>query len=724
MAEHQGASSPWHHYRTCNLCEAMCGLEIELVGESIQAIRGDDADSFSRGHICPKAVALQDVYADPDRLRRPVKRVDGEWREISWQEALDETASQLGRVRDRYGPDAVAIYLGNPNVHNLGSMLFNSTLRHALGTRNVYSATSVDQLPHHVAAREMFGHYFLLPIPDVDRTDFFLILGANPVASNGSLMTAPGIAKRIQAARDRGGQVVVVDPRRTETARQADRHFFIPPGRDALLLLALINTVLDEELADPGRLAEFTQGRATLMRAAGDFTASRVAPLVRIPQEEIEQLARDFVAAPSAVCYGRMGLSTQAFGGLCQWLINGLNVLTGNLDRAGGAMFPTPAFDIVTPNRKGNSGRWTSRVRGRPEYIGELPSSVLAEEIATPGDGQIKALLTVAGNPVLSTPNGTTLDRAMDELEFTVAIDIYINETTRHADIILPTTTGLECDHYDVVFHALAVRNTAKYSEALFEPPADALHDWQIYRELATRLATTERPFDATHPRNLATPAQALDHGLRTGPYGAQGMSLAHLREHPHGVDLGPLEPRLPERLMTDSGKIELAPPIFLADMERLRSEFGEEGKGSGSDNGYLSLIGRRDLRSNNSWMHNSHRLVRGRDRCTVMIHPDDATERGVDQGQRVEVASRTGSIELPAELTDAMMPGVVSIPHGWGHDREGVRLEVARGHAGASINDLTDDQLLDTLTGNAALSGVPVTVAPINSNAAGQPDR
>ena len=694
------------HYRTCNLCEAMCGLEIEHDGNTIGAIRGDGEDPFSRGHICPKAVALKDVYADPDRLRRPVRRTRSGWQELAWDDAFDQVASGLAGVRDRYGADAVALYFGNPNVHNLGSMLFGSTLRRAIGSRNVYSATSVDQLPHHVAARHMFGHYLLLPVPDVDRTHFFLILGANPVASNGSLMTAPGIAKRLRAIRERGGQVVVVDPRLTETAQAADRHYFIPPGRDALLLAALVTTLLEEQLATPGRLSEMLNGGDAAGASLARFTPESVASQVRIPAGEIRQLARDFAGAERAVCYGRMGLSTQPFGGLCQWLINLLNILTGNFDRAGGAMFPTPAFEIVTARQRGNYGRWTSRVRGLPEFAGELPASALAEEIATPGDGQVHALVTVAGNPVLSTPDGAALDRAMETLDFTVAIDIYVNETTRHADLILPPTTGLECDHYDVAFHALAVRNTAKFSPALCTPDPDARHDWQIYRELARRLATDDRPYLASDPRNLATPAQAVDHALRTGPYGDTGLSLEQLLAQPHGIDLGPLVPRLPERLFTDDRRIDLAPALFLEDLSRLARLLAEPASSES-----LSLVGRRDLRSNNSWMHNSHRLVRGSDRCTVMIHPDDARVRGINNGQQVAVRSRVGRIEVPAQVTDRMMPGVVSIPHGWGHGRSGVQLEIATAHAGASINDLTDATLIDTITGNAALSGVPVTV-------------
>ena len=707
MSERSGL---WTHYRTCNLCEAMCGLEIALDGERITAIRGDQDDPFSQGHICPKAVALQDVYADPDRLRQPLRRTATGWETIGWDEALDEAAAGLKRVQAQYGPAAVGVYLGNPNVHNLGSALLGATLTRALRTPNVFTATSVDQLPHHFAARLMFGHQFLLPIPDVDRTDFFLILGANPLASNGSLMTAPGMDRRLKAVQARGGCVVVVDPRRTETAARADEYIPIRPSTDVLLLLALVRTVLDEGLARPGRLADFTTGLDDLWPLMADYTPEQVSPLTGIPAATITRLARAFATSPSAVAYGRIGLSTQRFGGLCQWLINVLNIITGNLDRPGGAMFTTPAFDPVDAPRAGKFGRWRSRVRGRPEFMGELPVATLAEEMATPGEGQIRALVTVAGNPVLSTPNGRQLDRALASLDFMLAIDIYLNETTRHAHLILPPTTGLETEHYDVFFHVLAVRNTAKYSPALYDPGPDARHDWQIYRGLAERLATPDRPYDAAHPLNQMPPAMLLDFGLRTGPYGKDGLSLEELRQHPHGLDLGPLQPRLPDRLFTPDKRIDLLPKPLVSDLARVQAAFFD---GAAAADGFdLTLIGRRHLRSNNSWMHNSRRLVRGADRCTVLMHPADAAARGLADGQRVAVRSRVGCIELPLEVSAEVMPGVVSIPHGWGHDRRGVRLSIAEQHAGASLNDLTDETLLDELTGNAALSGVPVRVS------------
>ncbi len=708
MTERSGS---WTHYRTCNLCEAMCGLEIAMDGERIVAIRGDKADPFSQGHICPKATALQDIYADPDRLKTPLRRTATGWETISWDEAFDEVAANLKRVQAEHGQNAVGVYLGNPNVHNLGSALLGSTLTRALRTQSIFTASSVDQLPHHFAARMMFGHTFLLPIPDVDHTDYFLILGANPLASNGSIMTAAGMDRRLKAIQRRGGKVVVVDPRRTETAVRADEHVFIRPSADVLLLLALVRRILAAGLAKPDRLADFTVGLDALRDLVEPYTPEVVAEATGVPVETIVRLAREFTSATSAVAYGRVGLSTQAFGGLCQWLVNVLNVITGNLDRPGGAMFTTPALDIVDARRAGKFGRWRSRVRRWPEFMGELPVATLAEEINTPGEGQIRALVTVAGNPVLSTPNGRQLDGALASLDYMVAIDIYLNETTRHANIILPPTTGLETEHYDVIFHVLAVQNTAKYSPPLYEPSPDARHDWQIYRALAQRLATEEHPYDAANPMNAAPPATLLDFGLRMGPYGKQGMSLDTLKANPHGVDLGPLQPRLPERLFTEDKRIHLAPNVFVQDLQRVQATFyaGADGNGHGD----LALIGRRDLRSNNSWMHNSHRLVRGKDRCTVIMHPDDAAARGLTDGQRVQVASRVGCIVLPLAVSDDIMPGVVSIPHGWGHDRPGIGLRVAAQHPGASYNDLSDQDLLDELTGNAALSGVPVRVSP-----------
>ena len=702
------------HFRACNLCEATCGIEIEVRDGTIVSIRGDREDPFSRGHICPKAVALQDIYDDPDRLRHPMRRTrDGDWEHIGWEAAFDLTAEQIRKIQSDHGLDAVGVYLGNPNVHNLGSLLYGPQLVRSLRTRNCFSATSVDQLPHHVAAALMFGHKLLLPVPDIDRTQHLLVLGANPAVSNGSMMTAPGIKRRLEELRQRGGRLVVIDPRRTETARIADQHHFIHPGTDALLLMALLQVVFNEGLERLGRVGEFCDGLETARLVVVDFPPEHVAPMVGIGAEAIRTMAREFATADSAVCYGRLGVSTQIFGTLCQWLINVLNIVTGNLDRPGGAMFTRPAVDLVASTGRGSLGRRSSRVRGLPGFGGELPVAALAEEILTDGPGRIRGMMTVAGNPVLSTPNGVQLERALADLDFMVSIDYYLNETTRHADIILPPTSALEHDHYDLVFNLLAVRNTAKYSPPLFDPGPDARHDWQILAELHRRLDRGQ--LTARWKRRLRSklgPRRILDLGLRFGPHGtglrpvASGLTLKRLEKNPHGLDLGPLEPCLPERLRTSERRIELAPQAFVDDLLRLRQERNMDPASAS-----LLLIGRRQIRSNNSWMHNFRRLMGGKDRCTLLMHPDDASDLGLEGSQRVVVISRTGRIVARLQLSEEMMRGVVSLPHGWGHHRDGTRLATAGQHPGASLNDVTDEQLVDPLCGNAVLSGLPVRI-------------
>lgn len=701
------------HYRTCNICEAICGVEITVEPFQRLNIRGDKDDVFSRGYICPKAVALQDIHYDKDRLKHPVRRTARGWQRISWDEAFAQVEQNLKRIRAQHGRNSLATYLGNPTVHNYAALLFAPGFIRSLRTRNRFSATSVDQLAHHLASFFMFGHQLLLPVPDVDRTQFFLILGANPAVSNGSLMTAPGMARRLEEIRKRGGKVILIDPRRNETARFASEHLFIRPGTDVLLLLALLHVVFDENLA---RLPSFTKGVESVANLVVQFSPEKVTRITRIDADQIRRLAREFAAAESAVCYGRIGLSTQEFGGVCQWLINVLNIVTGNLDRPGGAMFTLPAFDPISAPEsvapRGSFARWHSRVRKLPEFGGELPVAALAEEILTEGEGQIKALVTLAGNPVLSTPNGRVLDRALESLEFMVSIDFYINETTRHAHIILPPTNSLERGHYDLALHLLAVRNTTKYSQPLFKPDDDTRHDWEILAELESRMRTNGtfgsvvRGVRNKFIKQFVGPERILDLGLRFGPY---RLSLRKLKQAPHGIDLGPLKPCLPKRLRTPDKCIELAPEIFVKDVERVRVRFLDTA--AVDSNGHLLLIGRRQLRSNNSWLHNSERMVKGKQRCTILMHPDDAADRDLLSGQNVLVRSRVGEIVLPVEVTEEMMRGVVSIPHGWGHDRSGNQLEVAQQHAGASINDLTDSQAIDALCGTAAFNGTPVTV-------------
>ena len=694
-------SETTRHHRACHLCEAICGLTIETRDEQIVSIKGDPEDSFSRGHICPKAVALQDIQNDPDRLRHPMRRVGSEWQAIEWDEAFALVAGRLAEIRERHGNNAVAVYQGNPSVHNYGLMTHSNYFLGQLKTRNRFSATSVDQLPHHLTSLMMYGHGLLIPIPDIDHTDFMLILGGNPLASNGSIMTVPDVEKRLKALQARGGKLVVVDPRRSETAAIADQHLFVRPGEDAALLFGLLHTLFAEGLTRTSHLP--VDGLDELRTAVASFSADAMSLRCGVPAEQIRQLARDFAAAEKAVCYGRMGVSTQAFGTLCQWLVQSINLVTGNLDRVGGALCTEPAVDLVANTSGGHFNRWQSRVSGLPEYGGELPVSALAEEMLAEGEGQIRALITVAGNPVLSTPNGRQLEQALDGLDFMLSVDFYINETTRYADLILPPTAPLEHDHYDTTFNLFAVRNVTRFNEAVLPKPTGALHDWEIFVGLA-------RAFAARTGGDLkptVAPEQMIDMGLRAGPYGDRSelaLSLARLRDFPHGLDLGALKPNLAGRLKTVNRRVQAAPSLFLQDVQRFASA-------AAAQTDQLLLIGRRHVRSNNSWMHNYHRLVKGKPRHQLLMNPLDLSRLGLLDGQRVRVRSRVGLIEVEVAASEEMMPGVVSLPHGWGHGRPGAQLEIANRQPGASANDLTDERQLDALSGNAALNGVPVWV-------------
>ena len=708
-------------FRSCNLCEAICGLTIEHDGKQVVSIKGDKDDPLSRGHICPKAIALQDIHADPDRLKTPVRRTENGFEPISWEDAFDLVESKLMQIRERHGDDSVALYLGNPTVHNSGALLFQKYLKQSLNTRNRFAATSVDQLPHHFAASQMFGHGLLIPIPDIDNTDYMLILGANPAASNGSLMTAPDVKNRLKAITKRDGKVVLIDPRRTESAKLATDHHFIRPGTDVFLLAAILNNLFQNETVDLGRLGSFTKGVDQLKAAVAEFTSENVSKITGIDSVTIENIATEFAAAKRGVVYGRMGVSTQPHGGLCHWIINSINLVTGNLDRSGGQMFAKPAVSLVGKSGTTHEfGRWKSRVRGLPEFEGDLPVAVLAEEILTPGKGQIKALVTSSGNPVLSTPNGVQLEQALEQLDFFVAHDIYINETTRHADLILPSPSGLETDHYDFAFLALAVRNVAKYSPQVFEPEPGSMYDWQIMKELALRLMPKPtglggRLRSGIQKRILRwlTPDRMLDLGLKFGPYGMfrKGLSLKRLKANPNGIDLGELQSVLPAALRTTDKKIDAAPKVYLDHLKQAVLPQLKSATESQSKSDEFSLIGRRHLRSNNFWMHNSKRLVKGADRCTLMMNTTDAETLKLADGAPVTISSSVGSVTAPLEVTDEIMPGVVSLPHGYGHHRPKTKLTVATEHAGVSINDLTDDKIVDNLTGNAAFSAQRVRI-------------
>ena len=743
------------HHRTCPLCEATCGLEITVRGTDVVRIRGDREDVFSHGFICPKGSTLKQLHDDPDRLRRPVVRRDGPdgettWEEVTWDEAFAEIERRLVPIMAAHGRDAVAIYLGNPNVHNIGGTLFGPALIRALGTRNIFSASTVDQMPRHVSCGLMYGGPLIIPVPDLDRTSHLVILGANPLESNGSLCTAPDFPGRLRAIRERGGKVVVVDPRRSATAEVADEHVAIRPGTDAHLLLGILHVLTTEGLVDPGDLAPMLEGVDAVAAVAAPFTPGAVAAATGVPADTVVRMAREIAAAESAAVYGRIGTNTVAFGTLGSWATDTIAALTGNLDRPGGMMFPRPAHQRPPkggPGRGFRIGRHTSRVKGHPEVRSELPVATLADEVLTPGEGQVRALVTVGGNPALSTPHSDRLTEALGGLELMVSVDVYRNETTRHADIILPPPSALERPQYDLAFYALAVRNIANYSPAIF--PAEGPGEGEILARLALVASGQGADADPALVEELVLGAmlgavaasgderlggrsfdelcevlaatgrsaaeQVVDAMLRTGPYGdwfggvPDGLSLDLLEQHPHGIDFGALTPELPGILRTPSGMVELAPPEIIADIERLGADLATRAA-AGADDG-LVLVGRRHLRSNNSWMHNVEVLVKGRERCTLQVHPDDATRLGLTDGKTATVRSRVGELEAPVEVTDAVMAGVVSLPHGWGHDDPATALRVARSRPGVNSNVLTDPEVLDPLSGNAVLNGIPVTV-------------
>ena len=729
-------------HRICPLCEACCGLELELDGDRVTAIRGHTEDVSSRGFICPKGAALAELHTDPDRLRAPLVKRDGRHVEVGWDEAFAEIARRLPPIIERHGRDAVAISIGNPTAHKFGLLLYTARFARALGSRNVYSASTLDQMPKQLSSGLLFGHWLTVPIPDIERTQLLVILGANPMVSNGSLWTVPDFRGKARDLRARGGRLVVIDPRRTETAAIADRHIPIRPGGDAFLLLGVVHALFAEDRVRLGSMAAHVAGVDALARAIAAFSAERVAARCGVDAATIRELARDLATTERAAVYGRIGTCTQEYGTLASWLVDVVNVLTGHLDQPGGAMFPRPAAfaanTLGTPGRgKGVTlGRRRTRVSGAPEVMGELPMTCLAEEIETPGEGQVRALVTIASNPVLSAPNGPRLAAAIAGLDLVVSLDIYRNETTRLADVILPGLSPLEEAHYDVALPAFAFRNTARYSRPVL--PASQPPEWQALlrltaivtgqpdataTELDDRLAADDvkrvaGPLADHVLRQIsrwAGPERLLDLALRGGPYGDRfgatpgGLTLEQVMAAPGGVDLGELAPRIPEVLRTPSGQIELAPPLLLDDLQRAAADLDRPTPA-------LVIIGRRQLRSNNSWMHNLPMLASGRFRCTALVHPTDAARLGLRDGGRARITSTAGdrAIEVEVAIDAAMMPGVVSLPHGWGHDQADTALGVAARRPGANLNAIVDDRARDPLSGNAVLNGTPIEMQPL----------
>ncbi|WP_329408313.1 molybdopterin oxidoreductase family protein [Streptomyces sp. NBC_00704] len=736
--------------RICPLCEATCGLTLTIEGTRVTGARGDREDVFSKGFICPKGASFGAVDGDPDRLRTPLVRKDGELREATWQEAFDAVAAGIRPVVERYGANSVGVVLGNPNVHTMAGALYPPVLIAGLGTRSLFTASTVDQMPKHVSSGLLFGDANAIPVPDLDRTDHLLLIGANPLESNGSLCTAADFPGKLKALKARGGTLTVIDPRRTRTAALADRHIPVRPGTDALLLAAMTHVLFDEALVALGALAPHVEGLDELAAAVAEFTPKAVADACDVEAALIRTLARELAAAPTAAVYGRIGSCTVPHGTLASWLVDVLNILTGNLDRPGGALFPQAATDR-TPRPAGPGhgfrlGRWHSRVSGHPEAKGELPLSALAEEIDTATDeGEpIRALIAVAANPVLSAPDGDRLDKALDALDFMVSVDPYLNETSRHADVVLPPPPPSQSPHHDFAFNTLAVRNQVRYTRpavplqpgrmaeteilarltlaatGMHGADPSAVDDLVVGQTLGKAVADPHSPVHGRDPHDLAAqltgdtgPERRLDMMLRLGPYGdgfgarPDGLGLARLLAAPHGIDLGPLRPRLPQPLKTRSGRVELLPRPIADDLPRLREAVRRPADG-------LVLVGRRHLRSNNSWMHNVPALTGGTNRCTLHIHPEDAERLGVRDGAPVRIKGAGGEVTAPAEVTDGVRRGVVSLPHGWGHDRPGTRLSHAATVPGVNVNQLLDGSLLDPLSGNAVLNGVPVEVAAV----------
>jgi anaerobic selenocysteine-containing dehydrogenase len=733
--------------RTCPLCEATCGLQLTVEGERITAVRGDRDDVFSGGYLCPKGALFGELEADPDRLTAPLVRRDGQLVEVSWDEAYDEVARRLPAIQAEHGADSVAVYLGNPNVHTLAGQLYVRPLVKALRTHNVHSASSVDQLPKHVSCGLLFGDPLAIPVPDVDRCELLVVLGGNPRVSNGSLWTAPELPGRLTDLQDRG-RLVVVDPMRTRTAAKADEHLAIRPGTDAALLAAIVTTLAaDDAIRLPEHLVDLVDDAelASLVDALAWCTAEVAADVCDVPAERIRELAHALVTTERACVYGRLGTTTVRFGTLTSALVDVVNLVTGNLDVPGGAMLPLPAHHRGR-RRPFRMGRWHSRVRGLPEAIGELPVAALVDELVTPGEGQVRAMVVVAGNPVVSTPDSDALDAALADLDLLVCVDPYLTATSRHADVVLPPPPASMRGHYDLAFSGLAIRNVANYSAPVFPLADDRPDEWRILLTLAAIAMGVPTPVDtdaadafvlqqaiegvladpdarlqdrdagaiAAALGDVAGPERLLDLLLRAGPYGdgfgahPDGLSLEVLRANPHGIDLGALQPRLPDALRTASGRIELGVPLFRDEADRLRASVEEE-----RDDDRLVLIGRRHLRTNNSWSHNVAGLAKGQQLCTLQVHPDDADRLGLEDGGRATVRSSVGQVEVDVEVWPDLRPGVVSLPHGFGHDRDGVRLRVARAAGGVTSNVLTDRRDVDPVSGTAVLNGIRVEVAP-----------
>ncbi|WP_439032242.1 molybdopterin-dependent oxidoreductase [Gordonia terrae] len=731
-------------HRICPLCESTCGLLVELSGRTITRVAPNPDDVLSAGHSCAKGLGLGRVEGDPDRVRTPLLRTPGGgFRAVGWEEAFAEIERRLTEfVLD--DPGTCAVYHGNPAAHHLDATFYLGELIAALGTRHVYSPASVDTWPKNLAHMALYGTGLGMSLPDIDRTDHLLILGSNPMVSNGSTVTAPGMHARLAALRERGGTLVVVDPVRTRTAEVADVHVPIRPGTDALFLLAVLSVIAEEGLSRPERIPDVVDGVEEALELAREFTPDSVADACGVDAEMIRLVARGFAGAPAAVAHSRIGTCMQEFGTLANWLVEVLTIVTGNLDRPGGAMFSLPAaggqntWPVTRPPTL-MFDRWRSRVRGLPEAMGELPAVCFAEEILTPGPGRTRALITLAGNPARSLPNSGAIEEALDALDFMVSVDCYLNETTRHADVILPPPPLLTRGHHDVTLSHFQIRNVARYTPPLLELGDDELAEWQILLRLAgiargtperrveelddevaavavrraARLAGCDTDRAARAVAGRSGPQRLLDLRLRSGPYGdrfdgGEGLTLAVLESRPDGVDHGPLRPRIPEVLRTPNGRIDLCPELITSDLDRLRARRPDP-------DGGLLLINRRQRRGMNSWLHNALPQPDS-GQCALLMSPPDAARLGLVDGDRVAVTSATTTVAAELRIDDALRPGVVSMPHGWGHDGPHLQTPRAEAMPGTNYNALVADTThLDVPTSSPVFNGVPVSVTLMN---------
>lgn len=675
---------------TCNLCEAQCGLRVGVEGARVTGVRGDPDDVLSRGHVCPKAHALRELYDDPQRLRAPVRRTATGWERVSWDDALSDVSARLRKVRRSRGRDAVALYVGNPVAHSHRAALGSQLLTMALGTKNRFDPNSQDSNPRLFACMQVYGDALSLPVPDVDRTDHLLMLGANPAASNGSQMGLGDVRVRMRGIRERGGRVVLVDPRRTESAAWADRHHFIRPGGDAALLFAMLHVLFSEGRVDARATAAASGGRELRELAARFPPSASDRRLASTRRRSARSRWSSWRRAARASTRASVSARTPSGRWRRGWSRRSTSSPGTSIARAG------PCSRRRPPTwRRSAASSWATTpgaggraCAGCPSSSGRSRRRRWPRRWIRPGRGGWWRSCASRATPCSRRRTASGWRALWRNLEHMVAVDYYVNETTRHARYILPPQHVFETGNFNLLLSRFTVRNVAKYSPPILRTGDDTRDDWDILSNLAARVALPGPLHRACHRAGRDVPERVLDLLLRLGP---RRLSMRALREAPHGLDLGPLVPSRGDRVRTPDGRIRLAPPALVADVPRLEAWVDEHRRA-----GDLVLVGRRHLRGNNSWMNGLPSLAKGPDRKRLLVHPTDAARLGVADGDTVRVRSRTGRVSAVVGVTDDVMPGVVSLPHGF---------------AQCSANDLTDDRLVEPVVGTSILNGVPVVL-------------